>query len=218
MKKRLHQYLDGELGREVLSPKELREIAAYENVIRETGEVYRSIEVPDLTARIMARLPVHRANPGTLNRFNKGTLAWLWSMRQVTFRPLYAIALVALIVVLALANLPLGLRTLKIFDRNADTQNLHSKVFVQFRLNASQASEVRLAGSFTGWTPTYPLQQVSPGVWSIVIPLEPGVHDYAFIVDGGHWIADTGAPSVDDGFGGVNSRVSVLLPDGDSRL
>jgi len=93
-----------------------------------------------------------------------------------------------------------------------------AKVFVQFRLDAPHASAVRLAGSFTGWKPTYTLQQVTSGVWSILIPLEPGVHDYAFVVDGTEWVADPAAPKVDDGFGGINSRLSVLLPNGDSRL
>jgi 1,4-alpha-glucan branching enzyme len=128
--------------------------------------------------------------------------------RSVSFRPvngILAIAAVFLLFVLAKPNR----------DRYAEHPN--GKVFVQFRLDASQASDVRLAGSFTGWKPAYRLQQVSPGIWSIVVPLEPGVHDYAFVVDGGEWIADPTAPAVDDGFGGVNSRLAVLLP-ADSRL
>ena len=57
MNERIHRYLDGELPREALTPLELQEIGACEHVIREIGHAYRSIEVPDLTARVMARLP-----------------------------------------------------------------------------------------------------------------------------------------------------------------
>jgi len=46
-----------------------------------------------------------------------------------------------------------------------------------------------------------------------VVPLEAGVHDYAFVVDGEVWTPDPLATSVDDGFGGENSRLSLLPPE-----
>jgi len=91
-------------------------------------------------------------------------------------------------------------------------------VYVQFRLEAAGASRVALAGNFTGWEPRYELQETAPGSWSIVLPLRPGVHDYAFVVDGRHWVADPYAPRVDDGFGGANSRIALLPPDAGRRL
>jgi 1,4-alpha-glucan branching enzyme len=88
-------------------------------------------------------------------------------------------------------------------------------VFVQFRLDAPEASEVRLAGSFTGWEPRHALHRAEDGVWTVMVALEPGIHDYAFVVDG----STTGgsipsAPRVDDGFGGENSRLALLLENG----
>jgi len=209
MNEKVHRYLDGEVQQGEPTPEELQEIAACEDLIRETRETYRSIEVPDLTARVMARLPAGGANSSVLNRFIQNTLGWMWTPRPIPFRPVFGIlALAAVYLILVFPK----------SSANRDTDRLATKVFVQFRLDASQASEVRLAGSFTAWKPAYTLEQVSPGVWSILIPLEPGVHDYAFVIDGGEWIADPAAPAVDDGFGGVNSRLSVLLPNGDSRL
>jgi hypothetical protein len=90
-------------------------------------------------------------------------------------------------------------------------------IFVQFRLDAPEASNVHLVGSFTGWKPAYALRETAPGIWSVVVPLEPGVHDYAFLVNG-KWITDPVAPAVDDGFGGANSRLLVVVPDTSSRL
>ena len=210
MYKRVHQYLDGELRQDELTSEELQEIAACEVLVRETREGYWSIKAPDLTTRVMSRLPAAPATHGVLNRSIQNALGWIWAPRSVRLRPIYGIlAVAAVCLVFVLTK----------FNSNRDADQPNGKVFVQFRLDASQASEVRLAGSFTGWKPAYGLQEVSPGIWSVVVPLEPGVHDYAFVIDGGKWIADPTAPSVDDGFGGLNSRLSVLLPaDSHSRL
>jgi 1,4-alpha-glucan branching enzyme len=56
------------------------------------------------------------------------------------------------------------------------------------------------------------MQQSADGVWTVLLPLTAGVHDYGFIIDGERWVADPYAPEVDDGFGGVNSRLTVLAP------
>ncbi|HEX5727708.1 MAG TPA: glycogen-binding domain-containing protein, partial [Longimicrobiaceae bacterium] len=82
-------------------------------------------------------------------------------------------------------------------------------VYVQFRLEAAGARDVRLAGTFTGWEPSVALRQTAPGEWTALVPLRPGVHDYAFVVDGTTWVADPHATRVDDGFGGKNSRISL---------
>jgi 1,4-alpha-glucan branching enzyme len=95
--------------------------------------------------------------------------------------------------------------------------NPEPRLFVQFRLQAVDASSVRLAGSFTNWQPQYELRRAAPGVWTITIPLPPGVHDYAFVVDGQRWIPDPYAQAVDDGFGGTNSRIALIAPE-DARL
>jgi 1,4-alpha-glucan branching enzyme len=56
----------------------------------------------------------------------------------------------------------------------------------------------------------YNLHQVAPGQWLVSIPLSQGVHDYAFVIDGSRWVADPYAASVSDGFGGINSRLTLL--------
>src|SRR5437660_319363 len=44
--------------------------------------------------------------------------------------------------------------------------------------------------------------------------LAVGQHQYAFVVDGQRWVADPGAPAVDDGFGRRNSVVAVTAHAG----
>jgi hypothetical protein len=233
MNERTHRYLDGKLRRDALTPQELEEVVRCELFIREAGEIWRSVEVPDLAERVMSKLPTEiptktsksvvsrRATRGVPSGFVEDSLRWLWTPRPIRFRPAFGLlAIAGLFLILVLPNVSsrLVLQTSKTAIGGINGDHLASKVFVQFRLDAPHASAVRLAGSFTGWKPTYALQQVTSGVWSILIPLEPGVHDYAFVVDGAEWVADPAAPKVDDGFGGINSRLSVLLPNGDSRL
>jgi 1,4-alpha-glucan branching enzyme len=88
-----------------------------------------------------------------------------------------------------------------------------SLVLVHFQFEAPAATEVRLAGDFSSWQPTHTMSRSEAGVWSVVVPLSPGIHEYAFVVDGTRWQVDPGAPAVADGFGGHNSRVAVLTPD-----
>jgi hypothetical protein len=54
-----------------------------------------------------------------------------------------------------------------------------------FRLNAPQAIEVCVAGCFNGWRPqASPLKRNQEGVWTCTMSIEPGEHQYRFIVDG----------------------------------
>jgi 1,4-alpha-glucan branching enzyme len=83
-------------------------------------------------------------------------------------------------------------------------------VMVQFRMEAVGARTVSMAGTFTGWKPTVQLRQTAPGEWTALVPLRPGVHDYAFVIDGERWVADPQrARRWTTSFGGTNSRISL---------
>ena len=87
-----------------------------------------------------------------------------------------------------------------------------------FQIKRPDARTVHLMGTFTGWNPkAYALRFVpEKGVWEIYVPLEPGVYEYAFLVDGKEWVAPPGAPVyVDDGFGHQNG---VLVIESDEGL
>ena len=85
---------------------------------------------------------------------------------------------------------------------------------MQFVLKAPDAKNVSVAGDFSGWKPVHVMTKSGAGVWTVFVPLDPGIHDYAFVVDGERWVPDPAAPPVNDGFGGVNSRVAVLSLSG----
>ena len=225
MNDRIHRYLDGELSRDGLTPQDLSELEAYQEALLELEAAHRSLEVPDLARAVMARLPadgsvragardaIARAASPDAAGGPGGVIKWLWTPRPLQLRPAWGLlAAAALAILVAFPPRPPA--------PSATDPESHAKarlVFVQFRLEAPEASSVRLAGTFTGWEPDYALHPTGQGVWAILVPLEPGVHDYAFVVDGSQWVADPAAPWVEDGFGGVNSRLSVLLPNGTSE-
>jgi hypothetical protein len=82
---------------------------------------------------------------------------------------------------------------------------------VRFVLVAPYAARVSLVGDFNGWNPSkMPMRRSTDGrAWLLDVPLPPGRHVYAFVVDG-DVTADPAAPRAgDDDFGVPNSVVLV---------
>ena len=74
----------------------------------------------------------------------------------------------------------------------------------------ADGNEVSVAGSFTDWEPV-PMAR-SEGVWEVAMTLEPGVHEYVYIVDGTQVVPPEAPSRRDDGFGGWNGVVVVGAP------
>ena len=72
------------------------------------------------------------------------------------------------------------------------------------------ARRVSVAGSFNDWSPDATLlASDGDGKWTAIVPLEPGKHEYKFVVDGA-WQPDPENPvTAPDGFGGVNSIIEI---------
>ena len=59
---------------------------------------------------------------------------------------------------------------------------------------APKAENVMLAGDFTDWEKNpISLKRQKDGSWKATIPLDPGVHEYRFLVDG-QWRDDETCP------------------------
>jgi hypothetical protein len=230
MNERIHRVLDGELPLEALSQQERLELLRYGISIGAIADIRQPPAPPDLSPAVMGRLAdletvpathdasaalaTHGAPSGNRSAERPGRSlhrlgAWLWQPRAVTVRLRPALAAAALAGLAGLAALGVVRSAAPAGPPGADVP----RVFVQFRLDHALAERVALAGDFTGWRPVYELHQTEQGVWSVTVPLEPGVHDYAFVVDGDLWLPDPLAATVEDGFGGTNSRVSVLVPE-----
>ncbi|MDP7030864.1 MAG: glycogen-binding domain-containing protein [Gemmatimonadota bacterium] len=77
---------------------------------------------------------------------------------------------------------------------------------VRFTHAAPGAGGVFLAGSFNDWSTTATAMSDEGGVWSVVVHLEAGTHEYKFVVDG-EWLADPEHPGTAGEYG--NSVVQV---------
>jgi len=83
---------------------------------------------------------------------------------------------------------------------------------VTFVFRAPGASRVSLVGDFNGWDPdATPLRRATlSDTWIAQVPLEGGLHAYAFVIDGSDWAADPSAPLAPvASFGRRNSLVVV---------
>ena len=85
---------------------------------------------------------------------------------------------------------------------------------VRFVLVEPGARRVALVGDFNGWAAdATPLATAGTGgVWTVSVPLTPGRHEYAFVVDGARWITDPTAPRTLDDFDTQSSVVTIEPP------
>lgn len=213
MNARVQRALDGDLDRAMLDEAEQAELRESERMF---DFVVRAVPVeplPELAPAVLQR--IRSRQPDTVATFaaaprltpkRPGMFDWLWRPRPiaVAWRPAYGLVAAALLAFVMLAN------------ASREDQGLlpgPSQVLTQFMLNAPDAREVSLAGDFTRWQPAYTMTRSEQGVWTVVVPLDPGIHQYSFVVDGERWVPDPAAPAVNDGFGGLNSRIAVLTPD-----
>lgn len=213
MNERIHRYLDGELPLSELMPDEVARVRRLERAVaalRADGARFRGV---DLASRVMQRIQDRTLSSEPRRSKVVRMREWLLAGRRVSFtlRPIYVAAAAVLVLVAGLQwdlASPLG--------EAAPTASAEQPpaVFVRFEVDAPDAHRVELAGSFSNWSPDISLTHVSGDRWIAFVPLRPGVHDYAFRVDGERWVVDPGAPRVADGFGGFNSRLSLVLADG----
>jgi hypothetical protein len=94
-------------------------------------------------------------------------------------------------------------------QRNVARQANAITSFAQFALTAPTANRVTVVGDFNQWDPhASPLARSADGRWRMRISMQPGRHEYAFVIDNRRWVTDPLAPQAPDiGFGQPNSVV-----------
>jgi hypothetical protein len=210
---RIQAYLDGELRLEDL-PVGLRDGAeAWDRLL---GEVSRSAPAgapAGFDTRVMGAIrqsespPVSPETESPTHR--PGWLGWALRPRSIQISPLAALGLAA---ALALVVLSPWTGT----ELQPEGGEPAASVYVQFVVEAEGAESVHLAGDFSEWLPSIALSDPDgDGVWSGRVRLEPGVHEYMFVIDGSEWVPDPNAAvSRDDGFGRQNSLLAVSAISG----
>lgn len=211
MNERIHRWLDGELPLEALSPDEREEaLRLNEAIVHAAGAADRAS--PGLASRVLAALP-----PGRRARSRPWLvrLAHYWLPRGQTLRPVAAAAALSLLLGFGLGLWSSSLAPGPADDRastvaSPQTEPGPATVYVRFDVRVEGAERVQLAGSFSDWEPRYELSPAQEDHWTVTVPLEPGVHDYIFLVDGSRQVLDPAAPRIADGFGSYNNRIALL--------
>jgi Glycogen recognition site of AMP-activated protein kinase len=168
---------------------------------------------PSFEDRLMAKVRVEgRANSAE-------TRTWWRKPRVVRFAPLTGVALAAGIsAFLVLSGIAIGSRislrssgqtsapTVADVHARTDTVQVVRFVFVDQR-----AKTIELVGDFNAWTKgaTKLAPSGAPGVWAVSIPLAPGRHEYAFIINGIKWSTDPLAIRSSDDFDTESSVIHV---------
>lgn len=170
-------------------------------VARAVEELRRPLSLgPELDARIMAAVA---AEPPPRPRRPGLGAAWAWMKRPrtLTLSPLGAVAAAALVAVL-------WWHPWAGTSAAADA----GQAEIQFVFVDPAASSVAVVGDFNDWDPAaHPLARAAAGgLWAVTIPLAPGRHRYAFVVDGRRWAPDPAAPrAAGDDFDTPSSVVTV---------
>jgi AMP-activated protein kinase-like protein len=168
---------------------------------------------PSFDARLMDGVRRDAGLPGSQHSRS----SWWRTERVLRVSPLAGLALAAGIsTIVALSTLAIGshlwsrgtapVAAQAVIRTRTDTVNV-----VRFVFADPGARSVQLVGDFNEWTrgATNLKPSGAPGVWSVSVPLHPGRHEYAFIVNGTRWIADPLATRSSDDFGTESSVIHV---------
>ncbi|NNM33642.1 MAG: hypothetical protein HKO53_11285 [Gemmatimonadetes bacterium] len=203
MRPELQAYLDGELAFEEL-PIEVRDEArAWSEALGADEGDPGSATAPEwLEEAVMSQVALEAES--VQRPENKiGVIGWLTRPRTVRISPLAGGLAAA--VMAGLMFLPFG-------RGGAGPDVADATLYVQFVMEAPSARSVAVAGDFNDWEAEHQLSDPDgDGVWTGRIAVEPGIHEYMFVVDGAEWITPPGAEGYrDDGFGSRNAVVTVM--------
>ena len=85
-------------------------------------------------------------------------------------------------------------------------------VWTRFVYTDDEADSVAVAGDFSQWRPIplSPRTVNNKTVWTGLVPVSRGEHEYQFVIDGEKWVTDPLAPvTEDDGFGAKNAVLKL---------
>jgi hypothetical protein len=140
---------------------------------------------------------------------------WWRTERVFRIAPITGVALAAgIAAIIAVSGIAIGSRISRVAPVTARVEATTGRDTVQivrFVFVDANAKRVELVGDFNEWAKgtTELTRSGAPGVWVVSVPLSPGRHEYAFIINGSRWVADPFAPKSSDDFGTESSVIRV---------
>lgn len=224
----LARYLDGDLteeeAREFLEALETdselaAELREHERLLSWTAELDAVSAPAGFTASVMERV---RARPGRRPRHQRGPRWRGWTGGVAAAAALvlcfalgwqgarFTAATVAPDRSGAGVSTPrLGVLPAAWVAGQGESASLMAVRFV-YAASANGPETVTVAGSFNGWDPTAIPMHREGDLWTAVVVLPRGNHEYMFVEDGSRWVLDPSAVMTrDDGFGGRNAVLDL---------
>jgi len=237
--KLLRQYLDGELSLDeeqqalhvIADDPEMRSMLRFEQQLADSLSADTSLqtefEVPEGFADSVMHKIEQKEQSSASESIIQKLKSWyqkLWIPQQVQWRPAYGFVM-ALLVLFSLSY-PLVLTQVEIgAEETTETQQVQNlndsvqqvstgseEVMLRFVYIDEQANSVAVAGDFNNWEPTELTKQNVNGktVWTGLVSMSRGEHNYMFVKNGEKWITDPLAPvQRDDGFGNKNAVIYI---------
>ena len=92
----------------------------------------------------------------------------------------------------------------------ATTEFEPAAILHQFVFNSSRAHRVSVVGDFNRWNPASTPMKSDGELWSVTIPIVPGRHTYAFMVDDSLFTLDPTAPKARDPDLGADGSIVIV--------
>jgi hypothetical protein len=199
----VQRFLDGELNEEQVSEEAREEARSWSELLADVRAAGAEGAPVGLETRVMASIRAGIPLP-----WWRRVVSWWLHPQPVSFPPLAGLAVATAAVLLFVMGPFGGDAGERVAGFGPDGE---STIYVQFLLRAPSASSVAIAGDFTDWAPNLGMDDSDgDGIWTVRVPMEPGVHEYMFLIDGTRWVTDPNAERYEqDGYGHSNAILAV---------
>lgn len=233
----VQQFVDGELSdvevrdalHRIADDAEARDLLQFELRMTQDLAATRSSNPPqDFADRTMASVaaePAPDEAPASLGAHLRALWEAVTTPVAVELRPVPALVAVLLVGVVAWTVWPAVTpqtttetistpqsSSQSVQQASAESTQQAETVWIRFMYTASDADSVAVAGDFSQWDPVPLSPHTVNGetVWTGLVPVPRGEHEYQFVINGERWVTDPLAPvKRSDGFGAENAVLKI---------
>lgn len=233
----VQKFVDGELSdvevrdalHRIADDAEARDLLQFELRMTQDLAATRSSNPPqDFAAHTMASVaaePAPNDAPASLGTHLRALWDAVTTPVAVELRPVPALVAVLLVGVVAWTVWPAVApqsttetistpqsSSQSVQQASAEPTQQAETVWIRFMYTASDADSVAVAGDFSQWDPVPLSPHTVNGetVWTGLVPVPRGEHEYQFVINGERWVTDPLAPvKRSDGFGAENAVLKI---------